>query len=135
MITWDDSMSTGLPNIDAQHKEIIEKYNELAEALAQGSAAARSVAGELLDFLQFYAAWHFEGEEKCMEEYKCPVAKANRQAHAEFLVMFGRLYEEWWSATMDPELVQETFTKVGEWIVNHIQRVDTQLLPCVREAG
>lgn len=94
MITWDDSMSTGLPNIDAQHKEIIEKYNELDEALAQGSGRARTVAGELLDFLQFYSAWHFEREEKCMEEYKCPAAEANKQAHAEFTVIFGQLYEE-----------------------------------------
>lgn len=135
MIAWDDSMSTGLPNIDAQHKEIIEKYNELAEALAQGGGVARSVAGELLDFLQFYSAWHFEREEKCMEEYKCPAAEANKQAHAEFMVIFGELYEEWWSTTMDLELMQETFTKVGEWIKNHIQRVDAQLLLCVREAG
>jgi hemerythrin len=128
-------MSTGLPNIDAQHKEIIDKYNELAEALAQGGGIDRIVAGELLDFLQFYSAWHFEREEKCMEEYKCPAAEANKQAHAEFMVIFGQLYEEWWSTTMDPALVQETFTKVGEWIENHILRVDAQLLPCVREAG
>jgi hemerythrin len=25
MIAWDDSMTTGLPEIDAQHKEIVEK--------------------------------------------------------------------------------------------------------------
>jgi hemerythrin len=36
MIIWDDSMTTGLPEIDAQHKEIIEKFNEFSEAVASG---------------------------------------------------------------------------------------------------
>lgn len=135
MIAWDDSMSTGLPNIDAQHKEIIGKYNELAEAMAEGKGADRRVAGELLDFLQFYSKWHFEREEECMEEYRCPAAAANKKAHAEFMAMFGQLYEQWWATSMDPRLVQATFERVGQWIVTHIQRVDSQLLACVREAG
>jgi hemerythrin len=89
----------------------------------------------LLDFLQFYSAWHFEREEQCMEEYQCPVAEMNKVAHAEFIEMFERFYEEWWADSMDMELVQQTFRGVGIWIQNHIQRTDTQLLFCVKEAA
>lgn len=64
MITWDDSMTTGVPEIDAQHKELFEKMNEFAEALACGKGRAET--GEMLDFLQFYAQWHFQREETCM---------------------------------------------------------------------
>jgi hemerythrin len=132
MITWDDSMTTGLPEIDEQHKEIIKKFNEFSEAMS--SQQGRDVAGDILDFLQFYAVWHFEREEKCMEQYKCPAAKANKQAHAEFIDKFGQFYEQWQESTMDSDLMRETYLKLAEWIKNHIQRVDTQLYPCVKKA-
>jgi hemerythrin len=133
MLTWDDSMSTGLPQIDAQHKEIIEKYNELSAALTHGSGAGRVAAGELLDFLQFYSVWHFEREERCMEEYRCPAAELNKQAHAQFIEMFGSFYERWQESSMDPELVQTTYAELGRWIASHIMSVDTALLPCVKQ--
>jgi hemerythrin len=131
MITWDDSMTTGLPNIDRQHKEIINKYNEFSEAMA--GQEGRAKAGEILDFLQFYAVWHFEKEEKCFEQYKCPAAEANKQAHAEFIDKFGQFYEQWQESVMDTELMQKTYVELGNWIENHILRVDTQLLPCVKK--
>jgi len=133
MLTWDDAMSTGLPQIDAQHKEIIEKYNELSAALAHGSGMERVAAGELLDFLQFYSKWHFEREEQCMEEYQCPVAAANKEAHAEFIALFGSFYERWQESSMDPALVQQTYAELGRWIASHIMSVDSALLPCVKQ--
>ena len=132
MITWDDSMTTGLPEIDKQHKEIIQKFNEFSEAVT--GQEGREVAGDILDFLQFYAVWHFEREEKCMEQYKCPVAKANKQAHAEFIDKFGRLYKQWQETSMDSELMLETYQELAGWIENHFRRMDTQLYPCVKKA-
>jgi hemerythrin len=131
MITWDDSMSTGLPDIDAQHKEIIEKFNQFSEAIS-GRKGTR-VAGDILDFLQFYAVWHFEREEKCMEQYQCPVAETNKQAHAEFVAKFGSFYEQWQNSTMDSELAHRTFWELGDWIENHIRGVYTQLRLCIKK--
>ena len=133
MITWDDSMSTGLPQIDAQHQEIIERYNELSVALAQGSGADRLAAGEMLDFLQFYSTWHFEREENCMEEYRCPAAQANKAAHAQFIEMFGDFYQRWQTSSMSWELVQSTYAELGDWIENHIRGVDSALSLCVKD--
>jgi hemerythrin len=132
-LTWDESMSTGLPQLDAHHREIFARYNELSEALEHGGGAGRAATGEMLDFLQFYAAWHFEREEECMEHYGCPVAEANRQAHAHFIAVFGQIYEMWQESDTDLALVQKTYEELGDWFVNHIMRIDTQLLPCVKE--
>ena len=131
MITWDDAMSTGVPEIDVQHKEIIEKHNEFAEALANYSFA-RQEAGDMLDFLQFYATWHFQREEQCFAKYQCPAAAANKQAHADFIRQFGHFYEQWHTEGMDLDLIKETFAELGAWIENHILRTDTQLRPCVQ---
>ncbi len=131
MITWDDSMTTGLPEIDSQHQEIIAKFNELSEAISRGGG--KDVAGSVLDFLQFYAAWHFEREEKCMEQYQCPVAGANKRAHAEFIGKFGKLYEQYQVMGIDAQLVRDTYFELEQWIEKHIRRIDTQLYACVKK--
>ena len=85
MIAWDESMSTGVERLDAQHKTLIEKFNELSLVFAGNNIAeTRLAAGELLDFLQFYAVWHFQQEEVLMDQYQCPIADVNKKAHAEF---------------------------------------------------
>ncbi len=131
MITWDETMATGVPNIDAQHKELIQKFNEFSEA--SSNASGRKMAGEVLDFLQFYAAWHFEREEKLMEQYNCPAAEKNKKAHAEFIDKFGQFYQQWQEASMSFELMQATFSELAKWVEDHIRGVDTQLRFYVKE--
>lgn len=125
-------MTTDVPEIDVQHQEIIAKFNDLSAALnASGTAAGIEQAGEILDFLQFYATWHFEREEECFAKYQCPAAQANKEAHAQFTHMFGQFYEQWQTKGMDMMLALETFVALGRWIDNHIRQTDTQLRPCV----
>lgn len=133
MITWDESMSTGLNDIDAQHREIIAKFNEFSAAIERGYGADLELAGEILDFLQFYAVWHFEREEKCMAQYQCPVAQINKQAHTEFVEKFGRFYEHWQEYGMDINVTYQTFIELEEWIRNHIIGIDTQLRECIND--
>ena len=129
MITWDDEMTTGVMKLDRQHKKLIEKYNELYEAIDQGRG--REVIGEILDFLEFYADWHFGEEETCMDQYQCPVARRNKQAHAEFLLLFGEFHTQWQISTLNKQQVQDACAELGAWIENHIRRVDAQLASCL----
>ena len=132
-LIWDDSMTTGVPEIDNQHQELIEKFNELRVALEQKKG--REAIGDILGFLQFYAAWHFGREEECMEKYRCPVAVANKQAHAGFVSRFNQLYEDWNEAGAGNEMVIAVYAELGHWFVGHIQKTDTQLYPCVLSAA
>lgn len=129
-ITWDESMSTGVARLDAQHRQLIQKFNEFTHIL-EHPTLVREKAGEILDFLQFYASWHFKHEEECMEQYQCPVADANKKAHAEFLSMFGKFYSDWQKNTMDLEMARTTHAQLYEWIVKHIVNVDTRLRSCI----
>ncbi|MFC1960769.1 bacteriohemerythrin [Chloroflexota bacterium] len=133
MITWDDSILTGVPEIDGQHKELVEKYNEFS-AVMSNRMLRMDQASEMLDFLQFYTVWHFEREEELFERYNCPAAAANKKAHAQFIKMFGQFYEQWQAQGLDSALVQATYTELGNWIANHIRHMDTQLQPYVKES-
>ncbi len=129
-IAWDESMTTGVPEIDAQHKELLEKFNELSDALDEHKD--RQTAAAILDFLQFYSAWHFQREEACMEQYHCPMAELNRVGHAEFIAHFGQLYELYQGRGVTHETAKTVYEELRDWLVNHIRRVDSGLYPCVK---
>jgi hemerythrin len=132
MITWDDKLTTSDPRIDSQHKVLIDKFNELDEVISVNqSGDIRRAAGEVLDFLQFYAAWHFEQEEAMMAQVNCPAAEQNKQAHAEFLQKFGQFYSHWQTASMDIELARTTYRHLASWVTDHIMAVDVQIKPYV----
>ena len=49
MFEWNNAMTTGVLDIDEQHRELIDKFNELVDAEASG--VDRGKVGSILDFL------------------------------------------------------------------------------------
>lgn len=131
-IAWDESMRTGLPEIDRQHQELIQQLNELYETMLYGAGEKKLT--EVLQFVGEYANFHFQREEECMHRYRCPAADINRNAHAQFLATFtglaGRLQTEGPTEAVQLAVQRELL----DWFLQHIKGVDTQLRPCV-EAG
>lgn len=126
MFAWNSAMTTGVPDIDDQHRELINKFNELVEAEAGG--ADREKIGGILDFLQYYAEWHFNNEEQIMEKYHCHVLAENKKAHDEYRVRFGEIYGQWKNNTdSNSEVLHDTVVELARWIVHHTLTVDNQL--------
>lgn len=128
MITWTEDMETGLDAIDYQHRRLIEKFNELEEAIHENRG--RTETQKILEFVQFYADWHFKHEEKCMDDYQCPLAQSNKDQHAFFLKRFSSLHYQYYNTNADPKVVRETLNELSQWIENHILQVDVGLKPC-----
>lgn len=128
MITWNDALSTGDERTDSQHLVLIDKLNEF-DAVISGSNTGdiRRTAGEVLDFLQFYAAWHFEQEEAAMTKMNCPAAAENKKAHAEFIQNFSQFYSRWQTASMDLGLARTTYHQLRDWVVDHIMTIDIRM--------
>jgi hemerythrin len=66
-----------------------------------------------------------------MDEYRCPVAAENKDAHAKFREQFGSFYQEWQSGNLSPTLAEETYKELENWLLYHIARTDTRLRSCV----
>ncbi len=128
-ITWDDSMASGDPLIDEQHKQLIHQLNRLMTGMVAGSG--RSEVQASLNFLADYVAKHFGYEEACMEKHQCPVAKKNKTAHASFVANFGAMRARIETDGPSPALAIELQHKLADWLVNHIRRIDTQLGGCM----
>ena len=128
-IDWDENIMTGVPAIDVQHKELIRAFNDFADALEKNQGA--TAVKKLLIYLKFYAEWHFEREEKCADEYNCPIAQTNKQAHQKFFEIFNELHLKYRQSEDPEEIAYQVHEKLTEWIVNHVMKVDKQIGVCV----
>ena len=130
MIKWEESMTTGIDSVDNQHRQLIAWLNDLLGAMKEGRG--RTEIQRLLDELGGYAATHFTHEEDCMLRYKCPAAKANVQAHQDFVRVFGSFKEEFERTGATTDLVLRVKSELMAWLTGHIKGTDAQLYPCVK---
>lgn len=127
---WTASMASGDAEIDAAHRTMIDTINRLDDAVARGTEQAE-VPG-ILSFLEVYAWRHFSHEEACFLRHQCPAAEANQRAHAGFVERFTRLRDALMRDGITPGRVRALQEALGDWLVNHIAKVDTTLLPCIK---
>ncbi len=132
-IVWNERlMSTGVAEIDAQHRKLIDQLNGLFTALDSGVPDAE--VKKMLTFLGEYTAWHFGDEEKCFAKFACPAAEANKAAHASFLGIFKGIADKVESEGVTSALALQTQQAVSDWVRNHIVRIDTKSRPCAATA-
>lgn len=124
---WTEAMASGDAEIDAAHRTLFQTINRLGDAVARGTEAAE-VPG-ILSFIEAYAWRHFSHEEGCFLRHRCPTAEANQRAHTAFVERFTHLRDDLTRHGVTPERVTTLQQALGDWLVNHIMRVDTALLP------
>ena len=78
-IEWADFLELGEPEIDSQHKRLVEIINTFLNAADTGcgSDAMKRTLDDLLD----YADTHFAAEEQFMERLGFPGLEAHRREH------------------------------------------------------
>ena len=122
-IAWDDSIIVGIPTIDEDHKKLVDMLNELFAACfaAQGPA----VLGDILDQLLDYTKYHFEREEKMLEEANYGRLEEHRVLHKRMVAQVEKIQKNLQSgATHD--LSNETLKFLSHWLTDHIQAEDKE---------
>jgi hemerythrin len=125
---WRDEMTTGIVELDAQHKYLIDTFNDLGHSIT-GRYDPENI-NKVLKMMKFYVEWHFSKEEECMERHHCPAARKNSKAHAVFTKKLRGYQKEFEDTGGTRELAIKIHEELTDWIVNHIMIVDSQLLPC-----
>jgi hemerythrin len=127
---WDESMATGVKELDEAHRTLFLWVDKLGEAMKQGKGKSEVLG--ILDFLGKYAASHFACEEDCMNRYQCPLASTNKRQHDEFLLFFTKTKAEVEANGVKVRSVLELQETLGNWLRHHIKKVDVSLKPCVK---
>ncbi len=126
---WDErTMATGVPEIDAQHRELIARLDSFVEAMKSGRS--QEELKELIAYVAQYARFHFGHEERCMKRVQCPVAAANEAAHRHFVAVFEEIAAQVEAEGPKLALLLRAQRELSDWVRNHIMRVDTHLRKC-----
>lgn len=125
---FDDSLATGFPDIDEQHRLFLDMLAELGTRIQQG----RHRQGVLDAFqgMRAYADGHFSDEEALMAEKGYPELPAHQQLHNTFRAMAGEL-----EGRLDAKagLVSlETLEFLGAWFIGHIRNEDQRFAAFAR---
>lgn len=128
-IQWIERLlSCGVDDIDAQHRQLIRKVNDLAQAAAGGQA--RESIAEMLGFLGDYAATHFACEEEEFARRRCAprACAANRVAHRQFLEQLTTARRDFEQGGTPAALQQKLESWLMNWLIHHIKTVDVRYL-------
>ncbi|MBN1981707.1 MAG: hemerythrin family protein [Chitinivibrionales bacterium] len=121
-ITWDDSMSVGISEMDEQHKKFIPIINELNDAMKFGKGS--TVLLQILQKISSYTVIHFKAEEAFMLSQGFPGLPQHAKKHREFEKQVeGFLTDLRANKTL---LSLEIMNAIKQWLIDHIQKVDKQ---------
>jgi len=119
---WSDELTTGVFEVDNQHKQLIKMINDLHEALSQGKG--KDITEEAINFLSNYVAEHFQAEEKLMLKHGYVGFVAHKREHEKFIMDFTDLVKEYYSTGSASFFAITLQKSIVQWLVNHIMKVD-----------
>ncbi|HEY9662194.1 MAG TPA: hemerythrin family protein [Allocoleopsis sp.] len=131
LVIWNDSLAIGIPEIDQQHRQLIDQLNILVDAMHANRG--REEIQRIVGFLDMYVNQHFGFEEACMQRHQCPVAGQNNQAHAQFRQTLAEVKAELNTKGSSVALAIKVNEQLLDWFVNHIKKIDRALKPCMHQ--
>ena len=124
-IEWRDSLTIGVADIDAQHKQLLSHFNQLLKACETGKGVEE--LKKLLGFLDGYVIKHFNEEESLQRLRNYPGYEAHKKEHAAFIARLKVLKQEINTEGVALHHVIETNHLLLKWLLHHISTVDVQL--------
>jgi hemerythrin len=123
------SYSIGIPEIDAQHRQLFECIDRLEAA---GDDRQRELAVYyVMDELRDYVRIHFSVEEVVMRLFDYPELEKHAAEHR----LFASRLESFEQTELKHDVHSEAADFLREWLVNHIQGSDQRYADFLLSAG
>lgn len=125
-ITWRDELALGVPAIDDQHKELLNRFDQLLTACKQGKGSEE--LQHLLGFLDDYVLLHFRDEELLQQQSSFPDAVGHRREHQAFVARLQELKQR--VSTDGGVLVDHVLDAnkmLLDWLIRHISVRDREV--------
>ena len=124
-LAWDDTLSTGIGEVDSQHHKLFDIANRLS-ILRTGRASAEQITAVLHD-LQEYTVYHFRTEENLMEQHAISEAhrKSHKLAHQGFIRQVERANK---LAPANPDTTADLLHAfLAQWLLHHVANMDRRM--------
>jgi hemerythrin len=116
---WDACFETGLPDVDEQHRRLVDHINRFGTLVAAGTIDA-NIIDAVLDELTTYAALHFRNEDALMSSVGLDTRHvlAHGASHTNFLAEVGRMRED--ATSGDLTKAEFLLRFLIHWLAYHI---------------
>ena len=125
-IQWHANLATGHSEIDAHHKEILHKIDELIVACKENREKPAVI--ELLAFLNHYVDRHFAVEEGLMERNDSPNTKEHLRQHDRLREDLRTLIAQCAQEGVTLGVATNTLKLMYLWLRDHIQLMDKEMV-------
>jgi hemerythrin len=122
-LTWDNTLSVEVPEIDEDHRRLVDLYNLLSQAAAQGEST--DYINALTDELVACTAWHFRHEERLMLKHGYEGLEEHRNEHAELIASVQALQQR--LRKQDEAVGNDEIEYLERWLMEHIFGADMKM--------
>lgn len=122
-LVWDKTLSVEVPEIDDDHRKLVDLFNLLNRAVA--NEESRGYTEALLDELISCTIWHFKHEERLMLKYGYQGLEEHRLEHAELVDSVKALQQKFLSGGSPTS--SEDIEFLEHWLTGHIYGADMEL--------
>lgn len=119
-IDWTDTLSIRVPEMDNQHRQLVQMLNEFHDAMKAGNG--RNTVGPIVTRLINYAKTHLANEEKFLESINYAFINSHKTEHRRLTEQVLDLQAKF--NTGDMTVAPKLMNFLRDWLVNHIQKVD-----------
>jgi len=131
MVTWNDTLSVNVGEIDTQHKKLVAMINELYDAMKVGKG--KEITGKILNSFISYTATHFQQEEKYFDKFGYPDKENHKKEHVAFVKKVTEFKEGF--ETGKVTLTIDVMNFLSDWLFKHIKITDKKYSKFFNEKG
>lgn len=117
---WNDKMSVSHPEMDNQHKKLIDMINTFYDNIK--SEKQKENLATLLDEMIKYTDYHFKAEEKIWNVPQYGQSEAHKAQHSQFVNKIKDVYQRFASGQTVMSMEVTGFLK--KWLTDHIMGMD-----------
>jgi hemerythrin len=121
---WSSTLSLGVPDLDAQHRELFTRVDKLLDSMLHGD---RTEAAQLASFLREHVVLYFAAEEQIMHDLRYPEAGPHVAEHGAFAASILELDAAFRERGATADLVLRLEREVVAWLRDHVYVADVEL--------
>ncbi|MCU7805830.1 MAG: bacteriohemerythrin [Candidatus Thiodiazotropha sp. (ex Lucinoma borealis)] len=122
-LVWSNTLSVEVDEIDEDHRRLVDLFNILNHAVADGESADYQEA--VLEELISCTVWHFKHEERLMLKYAYEEFAAHKTEHQDLIESAKALQQQFLQA--DKRIANKDIEFLEHWLTEHILVADMRL--------
>lgn len=122
-LIWDKTLSVDVPEIDEDHRRLVDLFNILNHSVVDGDA--ENYIEAVMDELISCTAWHFKHEERLMLKYGYEGLVEHKSEHEELIASAKALEQSF--LQQGKAVSSEDIQFLEHWLTGHILGADMSL--------